>query len=528
MMMKRYLYVYFPAWPLDRLRRAKYQQLQARPSILEKPPKSVPFVLVEKCRNGVEIVAANPIAQSQNVHAGLAFTDARARVPNLVFEEIDRIADARALSKLVDWMVRFSPSVSIDGDDALIMETTGLDHLFGGEAKLIEQVSACLRTNGYVSKIAIAGTPGAANALARYCNIGDVFVSQPSRERQDLAGLPVGALRLSDKTVQLLRKFGLTRIDQLYGLERKALMRRFASREAVDAVVLRLDQALGLRHEPLKPVIAEPEWVVRLPCPEPVAAQEGVEYALDQLIPQLCQKLDMHGVGARDFCFYAFGVDAKCSQINASSASAVRDAQHIRRLLGEHVETINPGFGIDLFMLSAARTESLDHDARPLAVDMMGGFDGEAFIRLADRLVVRLGEKAVQMPASYKSHVPERSEGFSNFATHLMKVQSVPCFMGPRPLRMFEVPEHVEVMAEVPDGPPARLIWRCVMRKIVKADGPERIAPEWWKLSEKGARARDYYRIEDEEGYRYWIYRNGLYDDNRGGIPQWYMHGVFA
>ncbi|WP_083773127.1 Y-family DNA polymerase [Hirschia baltica] len=516
-------------WPLDRLRRKKSRQLKDKPKKSGKTVKRIPFVLVEKGRHGIEVVAANEAAQSRNIYSGLAFTDARARTPDLVFEEIDRVADRNALQKLADWMVRFSPRVSTDGNDAIVMEITGLDHLFGGEAKLMERIRACLQTNGYISQIAIAGTFGAANALARYrINIGDVFVSQLGHEKQDLADLSVKALRLSDKTVQLLRKFGLTRIDQLYGLDRKALTRRFASREAADAVVLRLDQALGIRHEPIKPVIAEPEWAMRMSCPEPVAAQDGVEYALDHLLSQLCHKLDMHGVGARDFCLYAFGVDGKCSHISASSASAVRDANHIRRLLKEHVETINPGFGIDLFMLSAARIEGLDHDAKPLAADMVGGFDEEAFIRLADRLAVRLGEKAVQMPIFHESHVPERSESFSQFATHLMEARSLSRAMGPRPLRMFEMPEHVEVMAEVPDGPPARLIWRRVMRKIVRADGPERIAPEWWKLSEKGARARDYYRIEDEEGCRYWIYRHGLYDDNRGGPPQWYMHGVFA
>lgn len=477
----------------------------------------------------MRVVAVNRVAQRFQIHVGLAFTDARARAPSLVFEEIDRDANRQALQKLADWMVRFSPRVSLVNDDAIIMEITGIEHLFGCEATLAEQVSARLKENGYMSQIAIASTPGAANAFAHFgVDVGGVFLCKAGCEKQDLASLPVKALRLSDKIVQLLRKFGLTRIDQLYGLDRKALARRFTSREAIDAVVLRVDQALGVRHEPIKPVIAEPEWAVRLPCPEPVAAQEGVEYALGKLLPQLCDKLNDHGVGARDFGFYAFGVDGKTSQISVSSASAVRDAKHIFRLLKEHIDTLNPGFGIDMFMLVAARTECLDHDVKPLSAEMTGGFDQDAFIRLADRLAMRLGEKAVQMPVFHQSHIPERAECFVKFDTSLMKQDRPSYCIGPRPLRLLETPERVEVVAEVPDGPPARLIWRRVMRKIVRADGPERIAPEWWKLSEKGARARDYYRIEDEEGHRYWIYRHGLYDDNRGGPPQWYVHGVFA
>lgn len=511
------------------MRRKKYQELQERPIRLDKQRRTIPFVLVEKGRHGVEVVAANKAAQSKSIYAGLAFTDARARAPNLMFEEVDRKADAAALSKLVSWMVRFSPRVSVDGLDAIIMETTGLDHLFEGEAKLIEQVSACLMSNGYASQIAVAGTPIAANALARYrARNNGVFVSQEGQEKQDIAKLPIKALCLSEKTVQLLRKFGLTRIDQLYGLNRKALARRFASQEAANAVVLRLDQALGLRHDPIKPVIAEPEWVVRLPCPEPVATQEGIEFALDQLLPQLCMKLDTHGLGARDFNFHTFGVDGKSSCLSVSSASAVRDAKHIRRLFKEHIETIGPGFGIDLLMLSAGRTESIANYEKPLSAEMAGGFDNDAFIRLADCLIARLGEQSVKMASFRESYIPERAESFVKFETHLMGEAKSSHIVGPRPLRLFETPEHVEVVAEVPDGPPARLIWRRVIRKIVRADGPERIAPEWWELSEKGARARDYYRIEDEDGRRYWIYRHGLYDDNRGGPPQWFMHGVFA
>ena len=511
------------------MRRQKRQQLQEKPSQLEKLPKLLPFVLVEKGAHGVRVAAANRVAQTFNIHAGLAFSDARARVPNLIFEEIDRRSDQEALQKLADWMVRFSARVSVDGDDGIVMEITGIDHLFGGETKLLKEISARLKGNGYASQMAIASTPGAANAIAHFgVNKGDVFVCPEGREKQNLANLPVKALRLSEKTVQLLRKFGLTRIDQLYGLDRKALTRRFVSREMADAVVLRLDQALGVRHEPISPIIAEPEWAVRLPCPEPVVAQEGVEYALDRLLPQLCKKLDTHGLGARDFNLHAFGVDGKRSHISVSSADAVRDEKHIRRLFREHIDKINPGFGIDLFMLSAHRTENIANHVKPLSTELAGGFDKDAFIRLADCLTARLGQKAVQIAAFHKSYIPERAEMFVKFESSLMRGAQIAQNIGPRPLRIFDTPEHVEVVAEVPDGPPARLIWRRVMRTIVRADGPERIAPEWWRLSEKGARARDYYRIEDEEGHRYWIYRNGLYDDNRGGPPQWYVHGVFA
>jgi protein ImuB len=459
----------------------------------------------------------------------LAFTDAGARAPHLVFEDIDRSTDHKALLKLAEWLVRFSPRISLDGDDALVMDVTGIAHLFGGEAALAEQVRTRLKENGYTAQIALANTIGSACAFARFrANITCAYVANSMDFKADLGALSVQSLRLSDKTLQLLRRFGLTRVGQLYGMDRKALTRRFSSSEAAEAVVLRLDQALDVRHEPLKPLIATPEWAERLSCPEPIASQDGVEAALDQILPKLCDKLNTYGLGARDFQFLAFCVDGSVSDIEVSSAQATRDDAHIRTLLKEHIARINPSFGIDLFMLLASRTDQLDYGVRPLSSEMAGGFDADSFIRLADRLSVRLGKRAVYLAEHNDSHIPERAECFVGFDTQVMTEELGPYKTGPRPLRMFENPERVDVIADVPDGPPARFVWRRKVRKVVRAEGPERIAPEWWKLSEKGARARDYYRIEDEEGRRYWIYRHGLYDDNRGGPPQWYVQGMFA
>ena len=164
----------------------------------------------------------------------------------------------------------------------------------------------------------------------------------------------------------------------------------------------------------------------------------------------------------------------------------------------------------------------------PLSGDIAGAHvDEDALGALADRLTSRLGDRAVSVTRPMASHLPERSECPAPFEGRIPAPLAAPANEGPRPLRLLDRPEPLKVMASVPDGPPLRLTWRRVPRRIARADGPERLAPEWWKLSEKGARARDYYRIEDEEGRRYWVFREGLYDDGRGGPPQWFMHGLF-
>ena len=479
---------------------------------------------METGRRGLLVAAANESAQALGVTVGLAFTDACARAPNLLHEEIDRQADHLALRGLADWMVRFSPAIMLDGRDALLMEVTGCAHLFDGEAGMVEEIKTRLHKSAHTAHLAVANTPGAASAFAR--SSPQIVPDDETRAR--LSELPVEGLRLSYEAVELLRRFGLTRIGQLYGVDRKALARRFASRETADAVVMRLDQALGLRHEPMTPLRPAPEWRVRLACPEPIASSEGIVFGLNKLVSDLCAKLDEHGVGARDFSFMAFRADGGVSDIHVSAARPVRDPKHILRLFSERIDRIDPGFGVDLLLLGAARAETLGQHIAPLSAEMAAPEeDGAGLARLADRLAARLGTNAVQVARCAESHIPERAEQLVPYNG------DVPALLpehkaGPRPLRLLDRPEQIETLAEVPDGPPLLFTWRRVTRRVARADGPERLAPEWWKLSERRSRARDYYRVEDETGRRYWLYRDGLYDDNRGGPPRWFLHGIFA
>ena len=82
---------------------------------------------------------------------------------------------------------------------------------------------------------------------------------------------------------------------------------------------------------------------------------------------------------------------------------------------------------------------------------------------------------------------------------------------------------------EVPDGAPVSFQWSRMRHRVVKSEGPERIAEEWWmkdKTDDKDKPSRDYFRIEDDQGYRFWIYREGLYGYDEK--QSWYMHGMLA
>ncbi len=479
---------------------------------------------------GLRVAAANPAANRLGIGPGLRFADAKSRAPQIQAEPVDRKADAAALQALGLWATRWTPLSAVDGLDGLRLDITGCGRFFGGEGALLTEIGERFAHDGFSCRIGAGPTAGAAWALARHG--GDrVTVCRADQPVGDaLADLPVQALRLSEEAERLLRRFGLTRIGQLYDIDRTALVRRFASREAADAVRLRLDQALGLMSEPLTPLRPPPDYAARRSYVDPLISSEGVTAGLADLSTELCQQLEKDGKGARDFTLTAFRSNGTASFVSLSTARPVRDPAHIRRLFRDRIEQIDPGFGIDLLAFTAARPDSLEAEARHLAADLAPSpIDPAALSALADRLTAKLGAGAVRFSRPVESHDPIRAEDTIPFEGRLPDWnESLAAPRGNRPVRLFDRPEAVDVLAEVPDGPPIRFVWRRVPRRVTRADGPERIAPEWWRTFNAEARARDYYRIEDEEGRRYWVFRDGLYQDGRGGPPRWFVQGLLA
>ena len=533
---------------------------------------AVPFVLVEAGAHGLRVAAANEPAQTIGIGEGLAFTDAKARAPSLCHEDIDRAADARALEALAEWMIRFAPLVAIDGLDGVMLETTGCDHLYGGEAGMLREVAQILKRERIPHRVGLASTQVAAAALARGASGRILPVGS---EKDGLADLPISTLRVSEAAEALLRRVGLNKIGQLYGIDRKALARRFQSKSNADAVLLKLDQALGDRRDPIRPLRPIPAKRVQLKCPEPIATGEAIEIGLEELATRLCSDLKRFGQGARRFTLTSYRSDGTLKSVEISAARPVNAPDHILRLFGERIDQIDPGFGIDLLLLEAQRAGPMDESAMAVSGDLAAqDTDTVALSALADRITAKLGEGVVHVTAFQESHHPDLAERKRAFEGSIPKRAAISAQAGPRPLRLLRQPERVQVLAEVPEGPPLRFVWRRVARKVAKADGPERIAPEWWTYTapppaavpqqdaprkwltpkfdpradaaliaktriefeqmqageavKNLPRARDYYRVEDEEGRRYWVFREGLYEDGRGGAPDWYMHGLFA
>ncbi|HEU4704555.1 MAG TPA: DUF6504 family protein, partial [Sphingomicrobium sp.] len=507
---QRILCVWWPSLAIERWRRTSGL-----------PPDS-PVVLTLEGAHGPVIAAASPAAAAKGARAGARLTDARALDPGLVAVPADPVGDKALVGRLARWAARWSPLVEVDGPDGLRLDVSGVAHLFGGEAALVEDVRRRFAALGLSSRVAVAPTPGAAWALARS---GGGICSKDLAAT--LAPLPVAALRLSPQAVRTLERLGFKTIGALAGVPRRALARRF--REA-DNPLDALDRALGRKPEPLVASRYEPPPRASFGLAEPASDPAVLRQALDRLAGPLVGELVRRRLGARRIAFHAFRVDGEVGEAEAETALPTRDPAHIARLLGDKVAGLDPGFGFDGFALTARWCEPLD----PAQDALLGEPPGELELaRLVDRLVARLGPGRVRRPVRRDSHLPERASGWAEALDNRPPPPpasgrgSRPPSPAQRPERLLDRPEAIAVVYATPEGVPRRFVWRRVVHDIARVEGPERIAPEWWRAPAR-ARLRDYYRVEDQSGRRFWIYREGLAGDGRGGAPAWYLHGLFG
>ncbi len=460
----------------------------------------------------------------------MTLADALALAPGLATRPDDPATAARRLDSLADWARRFTPWTAPCGDDGLWLDITGCARLFGGEAALLARLSAGVARRGHDHFAAVAATPGAAWALARFAGGGAAGADEA---RAALAPLPMAALRLPEETVAALARVGLRRVGDLYSVPRAPLAQRFG-RAPLD----RLDRALGRRAEPIAPRRPPARHAARRGFAEPVADTASISAALDSLLDALCAGLARAGLGARRLVLRLHRVDGGAHAISVGAARARRDARGLARLFAERLDGLDAGLGIEVMELEAARAEPLAPAQAGFAAAFSdsdsgagGDFGTAGLADLVDRLANRLGAGRVVRLGPRDTHNPDRA------------VRRHAPLPGPpadepgadatwpaaeRPIRLFAPPRPVAAVALAPDGPPMLFHWRGRAVRVVRASGPERIAGEWWR---EDSPVRDYYRVEDSAGARFWIYREGLYDEGGArapAAPRWFLHGVFA
>jgi protein ImuB len=475
------------------------------------------LVTWERAGNRDLIAAACPEARALGIAPGMTLARARVLVRGLDVRPADRDGDAAWLARLGLFAARrWSPRAAVSGPDGLWLDLTGVAHLFGGEEQMCRRILAFCRRLGFSARIAVAGSLGAAYALARFGG-RPLLLCPPGREADPLAPMPLAALRLEEEVLGAAHRLGLERIGELIALPRAPLQRRFG-----ETLLKRLDQALGRAPEPFEPIVPEAPPAVLLRFLEPIATAEAIAEASGEAVRRLAPVLAEAGLGVRSLVLLCARVDNEVQIVRVSLARATRDGAHLYALLCAKIETIEPGFGIERIRLVAARVEPLG--ARPIEGELSGARPAPDLATLVDRLAARLGAARVHRLGAVESDLPERSvRAIGPLETPAGWPQ------WPRPVHLLSPPEPVDnVMSNLPDGPPRRFIWRGRRYDVAAADGPERLYGEWWRRAEEQAEVRDYFQVEDKAGARFWLFRKGDGEDDATGDLSWHLHGVFA
>ncbi|GFZ86385.1 nucleotidyltransferase [Sphingobium fuliginis] len=476
-----------------------------------------PMILITRTGQREMVTAACPVALELGLRPGMAAAHARALVTDLDVRDADPDADRAWLDRLALHAVgHWTPTACPSSNDGMWLDLTGTTHLFGGEARFCRRLLRFLERLGFTGSIAIAGTPGAAHALARYSGEA-ITLLPPGTETKAIADLPLTALRLEPQALLSAARFGLERIADLYPMPRAPLARRLGL-----ATVRRLDQARGLVAEPIAPVVPFEAPRAERRLLEPIGTAEAITQVIGDLVDDLVVLLQERGMGLRAAHLTCVIVDGTEQHVAIGTARATRDARHLKRMLGMRIERIDPGPGIEAMMLVAPRVEELR--AQTLEAGLGTSDRPPDIAPLIDQLAGRIEPDAPFRLSSHESDVPERA---------VRRVEALAKPLGwptwKRPVRMLRRPELLShVVALLPDHPPRRFTWRGSDYRVVAGDGPERIHGEWWRKPQEMWAVRDYFRVEATGGERFWIFRRGDGVDAPTGDLSWYMHGLFG
>jgi len=534
--------------PTDRIERA----LSPRPRD--------PRVVVTEIKSALRLTAMNTAAAELGLRVGMPLADARAMYPTILVDHADEIADQNLAEAINDWLGRYTPLVGLSPPHGMMLDISGCAHLFGGEEAMRKDIGRRLAVQGFKSRLAIAGTAGAAWALARF---GDKRIVADTDLSNTLRALPLAALRIDADKIDALTRVGLKKIGDITDRPRAPLVARFGA-----TLLRRLDQAMGVMEEPITPRLPLPPYIAERCFAEPITHEAYILQTIEHLAGELARRMEERGEGARALQVTLYRVDGAVRRLSVATSKPLRDTRALCRLFKERfstlVDELDPGYGFDVVRLSVMTAEKTTVAQKDIISSATGSDD---IHHLIDRMGVRFGLNRVMRFTPNDSHIPEFAvtsvpahQPPSTIATrwspspakagedenrrrlsspalagegdrHAVAVEgglALQDATGPtRPLRLFDRPEEISAIAEVPDGPPARFNWRRVHHEVAHTEGPERIAMEWWRDEKGQPLTRDYFRVEDDHGRRFWLYREGLFGSETSA-PRWFMHGLFA
>lgn len=456
-------------------------------------------------------------ARALGIAPGMTLARAEAMLPGLIVLPAQPAEEQAALARLAAWCLRYAPLTASCPPDGVWIDATGATDLAGGEAALLGDLRTRLQSQGFAARAAVADTPGAAYAMARYAPTGADLIVPPGGQREALAPLPVAALRLPPDVREGLARLGFDTIGPVQAAARAPMVRRFGA-----VLAQRLDQALGHVFEPLRPVLPPALISERRAFADPLRTAEAFSAVIAHLCAALCRRLARAGLGARQLDLLFERLDGSVASLRIGTARPSQAPRPLGRMLDERLARIDPGAGVEAMRLTAVLAEPFAYAQTSYGL----AAEPEADLApLVDRLSNRLGPGRVYRLAPVESDVPERG------------VRAVPALAAPgrrswpegrfRPARLLSPPQPVAALAPLPDQPPLAFTWRRQRIRIRRADGPERIFGEWWRHGAEARAVRDYFRVEAEDGRRYWLFRRGDGIDHATGNLSWFLHGLF-
>ncbi len=497
-MSKRYLMIWFPYLVTDQM------------AIRQEELKGQAYALITQERNKQMIVNISYEAQHQGLRPNIPLADARIILPSLQTFKFHAQKEQKLLKAMAEWFIRYTPHVALNSPDGLFLDITGCT-VWKSEEQHVKEITEHF-ANKYHIKIGIADTLGAAWAIAHYTK-GQI--AKPDEQLSHLLNLPPKALRLEEATLQRLAKLGFHSIDSFIHIAPSTLRRRFG-----DEINVRIGQALGHKPEAFEPITEPSPYQERLHCLEPIQTAKGIEIAIENLLENLCARLQKEDVGIRSATLSTFRLDGKLQQISIGTNQPSIHIKHLFKLFELKIKQIEPDLGIELFIMEITKVEALAKQQEALWQAQAQTDLGE-IAELLDRISIKAGKNAIRRYLPQEHHWPENS---IKAVTDLKEQPETEWPMHkPRPTVLLNQPEPIQVSVPIPDYPPMTFTYKGEIHRIAKADGPERIEQEWW-LSE--GKHRDYYQVEDEKGQRYWLFRSGHYDSKI--TAQWFIHGFFA
>ncbi len=490
--------LWFPQLSTDRLQRHEQSQAAA-----------APLVAIAKVKNAIVLQAVDRKATALGLRIGQPLANARAMLPELEVAQADEAADLQLLNNIADWCDHFTPFVALDGKQGLLLDVTGATHLFGGEQTMLELIVRKLKAQGLNVCAGLAGTAAAAHALAIYKNNA---ITEIGAEAAAVKPLPVEALGLEAAITHAFRRAGLKTVGQVASRKRSEITARFGA-----VVLATVDEILGQGAKPISPRRPRAAYWQERAFAEPIATDDLITATLKSLSMSLSALMQENGDGARCVEALFFRADGVVRNITIAMGSPTRDFNIMLRLFREKLDALNdpldPSFGFDLIRLSATRTEHFNGVTVELDSDLMAQKEINFLI---DRLATRFGANRILRFQPNDTHIPEKAfiavPAQRVSAKQVWKKRQSTSAIPHRPLRIFARPEPITFTTT--------LNWRRFKRSVIWHEGPERIAAEWWHHEEPQS-SRDYFRAEDHEGRRYWLYRNTT-------TEQWFLHGIFA